>query len=284
MFVSRVPAFVDFLKKASNLYHIAYSSAIENDLKNLGLRYLYLPVTPILQDKIFSPTKKGTAVYVYSQPTLSSFYKIDLIKKIQDKLPNTPFVFSTPPDPSLTQPILKNNIISAPYSFMPSFYENCFVGLRLTEHDGISCSVQEMALMGRKTIHNDSTPGCLTYTDEDSIIQAILEEQKTIGTTDYDLSHKTQQMIQEADFYILHLLSPISVLGRLFTLKWDGSHPSDYKWEHIINPTSSLIIRRADNQWIIEFIQDQSVRIIGLIKNIDLLPPESGDWMLTSLP
>ena len=168
---------------------------------------------------------------------------------------------------------------------MPSFYENCFVGLRLTENDGVSCSVQEMALMGRKTIHNDRTPGCITYTDEDSIIQAIISEKKTVGSVDERVAKDTLKMIQEVDLYLPHILSPITVLNRQFKRKFDGSSPNEYKWENVIGPTTFLILRRTKEQWIMElYDQIHAPRQIAYIDSVDILPPASQKWILTSLP
>ena len=80
-------------------------------------------------------------------------------------------------------------------SELHKIYSSCFIGIRLTKHDGISATVQEMGLLGIKTIHNGNSPSCINYTNYDSIIQKINEERKTIGTIDYETAKKTYDFL-----------------------------------------------------------------------------------------
>jgi len=55
-------------------------------------------------------------------------------------------------------------------------YKKSFIGLRFTEHDGLSNTVCEMGLMGRRMIHNGDTPNCIPY--EKNNINDIIESIK----------------------------------------------------------------------------------------------------------
>ena len=56
---------------------------------------------------------------------------------------------------------------------LEKIYESCFIGLRLTKHDGLPNTVLEMGLMGRKCLHNGNTPNSLNYESVDDIIKHI---------------------------------------------------------------------------------------------------------------
>ena len=55
---------------------------------------------------------------------------------------------------------------------MPKIYGECFIGLRLTEHDGNANMVQEMKAMNIPVVHNLSDYG-LKWKSEDDIIRYI---------------------------------------------------------------------------------------------------------------
>ena len=61
---------------------------------------------------------------------------------------------------------------------LDEIYKSCFLGLRLTKHDGLPNTVLELGLMGRNCIHNGNIPNCLNYNTVEDIIQIINEEYK----------------------------------------------------------------------------------------------------------
>ena len=63
-------------------------------------------------------------------------------------------------------------------------YPQCFIGLRLTDHDGLAATVQELGLLGIKTIHNGCSPSSLNYNSFEDICEHIDNEIKTIGSSD----------------------------------------------------------------------------------------------------
>ena len=76
--------------------------------------------------------------------------KSDLIIRI-----NKEFIFS--------------NDLGAPYEKMPEIYKQCYIGLRLTGHDGNANMVQEMEAMKIPVDHNHSEYGLKWKTVEDVV-------------------------------------------------------------------------------------------------------------------
>jgi hypothetical protein len=64
---------------------------------------------------------------------------------------------------------------------MMQIYKRCFIGLRFTEHDGLSNTVCEMGLMGRMVINNGDVPNCIHY--DKNNIKDIIE------TIDFEWKH-----------------------------------------------------------------------------------------------
>ena len=52
-----------------------------------------------------------------------------------------------------------SNELNLPHEEMPKIYGECFIGLRLTEHDGNANMVQEMKAMNIPVVHNLSDYG-----------------------------------------------------------------------------------------------------------------------------
>ena len=69
------------------------------------------------------------------------------------------------------------------------------MGLRLIDHDGLSNTVVEMGLMGRKTVHNGSVPACLRYRNIDDIFNHIEIERRKIGSVQTEVSEATKRYV-----------------------------------------------------------------------------------------
>jgi len=153
-YLKKHPELVE-LVRGENIIHIAISNFIEKDLKEFGLDYICAPILPFKTE--FSPVPLGDSIYIYKSQ--HSLYGRELNNKIKERLPDIHFIESEFGVHSREE--------------MQYIYGRCFTGLRLTSHDGLSNTVCEMGLMGRKVIWNGNTPNALAWTDEDSIIQAI---------------------------------------------------------------------------------------------------------------
>ena len=58
-------------------------------------------------------------------------------------------------------------------------YKSCFIGLRLTTHDGLPNTICELGLMGRRCIYNGQLPHSIPYSNADDIVESIEREFKS---------------------------------------------------------------------------------------------------------
>ena len=85
---------------------------------------------------------------------------------------------------------------------MPQLYSRCFIGLRLTKHDGNANMVQEMEAMNIPVIHNSSDYG-LKWNSVDDIISHIKKNKfydfynDDISNMDLDLIYNNIDMMSE---------------------------------------------------------------------------------------
>ncbi len=74
--------------------------------------------------------------------------------------------------------------------------------MRLTLHDGMAGSVQELGLMGIKSVHNGRGPSSLNYKTLEDICCHIDSERKTIGNFDKELANEVRKYLTlDANFY-----------------------------------------------------------------------------------
>lgn len=131
-----------------NVYHIAISKFIADDLDALGIPYKRLPLNNVDEDK-FKPVPRGTAVYCYCPDHDREKYGGKLLDEVMALMPDKEFIVQRTLDPNVD---------------MPAIYAKCGVGLRLLEHDGLSNTVVELGLMGRRVLWKGDTPNTNDYT------------------------------------------------------------------------------------------------------------------------
>lgn len=150
-----------------------------------------IPITPVIIKDFYEPHNiKGNSIYIY---TCKNDIKATQIygKKIYSNI---------------------INILSNKYSFIicncetsndvKNIYKKCFVGLRLTTVDGLGATNIELGLMGIKSITNNISPNCLSWTTEEDIIKHIENEAKNIGKSDPEMSNKVYQFIMNENIII----------------------------------------------------------------------------------
>ena len=59
------------------------------------------------------------------------------------------------------------------------------MGLRPIEHDGLSNTVSELGLMGRRVIWNGDTPNAINYTSKEEIVELVKQEYENRHSLDY---------------------------------------------------------------------------------------------------
>ena len=166
--------------KNPNIKHVAISKFIIDDLKKYKLSYKFIPIPGVKINDI--PVENlGNEIYAYISPKRFNFYGGHIINQIKDKIP------------------FKININNSCDTYireeLMEVYKKSFIGLRLTEHDGIANQVVELGLMGRRCIHNGNHPNAVPWNSVEGIIKIIKNESLKIGQKDTVLATKVKEYI-----------------------------------------------------------------------------------------
>ena len=161
---------VDYSKilHASHVKHVAISKWIIDDLSACGVPHIYLPITHA-DSKMFEPVALGNYVYYYCPENRPELYGRKILDAVKERLPDIRF-------------LIAHSHKDIPHERMPDVYSRCFIGLRLTSHDGQPTTVAEMGMMGQKVIHNGLAPNCIPWQGVDDIVESIKREQEAKHT------------------------------------------------------------------------------------------------------
>lgn len=166
----------DFVGK-SNIHHISGSKFISTDLDAVGLEYTYYPISLCNHDELRAkPLGDKIYVYIARGKNDPEFYGKSIYDKLILHYGADKFILANA-DTYSKEEVYK-------------LYEECFIGLRLVKHDGLSETVAELGLMGRNVVYNGDTPNSLNYRDIDDIISHIDNESKKAGYVDYKLAER----------------------------------------------------------------------------------------------
>jgi hypothetical protein len=144
----------DIFRGAKTIKHIAISHWIEEDLKKIDFKYYSLPILPVDNSDI-KPEPLGDSILMY-RPELP-LYNGGIYEEIKSRVPyNFIEVQHNTYD--------RKDLLKA--------YKRCFLGLRFTQHDGLSNTACELGLMGRKVIWNGRTPNAIAF-DKNNIPEII---------------------------------------------------------------------------------------------------------------
>ena len=178
------PDIQKFIVSSPHVYHIAISKDIQSRLQKKGFsRITYVPLD-LTNRKVFVPVqKKGDKIFIYNGYNKGQEQKYGkaIYEQVMDRLPQYEY-------------ILSNELGGIPNEKMADVYRECFIGLRLTEHDGNANMVGELCAMKIPVIHNISDYGLKWKTVED-VISLILENCTNDGTC-LDLFHSPMDIKQ----------------------------------------------------------------------------------------
>lgn len=171
------------------LCFVAGSSFIAQDLDLLKLPYLRRNFVPIRPEDFYNPQPLGKKVYVYlGSPSRENIYGAQYLPQLREKLPHIEFIYHYSNPPTL------------PRTSLAEVYGECGIGLRLVEHDGCSCTVVEMGLMGRKCVWNADFPNAIPWKNIDDVVEAIETELAKAGTTQPKLAEEVQKAVSQDDW------------------------------------------------------------------------------------
>jgi len=150
----------EIIKNIPDLYHIAISRDIQKRLHLKNIESIFLELD-LVDKELFKPVlEKGACIFIYNGFTKGReyIYGERIYTEVVKRLPMFKFIYS--------------NQLNLPHEEMPKIYAKCFIGLRLTEHDGNANMVQEMKAMNIPVVHNQSDYG-LKWNVVDDIVGYI---------------------------------------------------------------------------------------------------------------
>jgi hypothetical protein len=193
--------FSEFFNKP-NFYNIAISSSMSKLLTQNNIKHVKFPFAPQYDyDKFKLLKTKGDCIHFYSSHD-PSVYGYDIVREIDAKIGKKYKILYTCSKEnydvgkkmrqSISKkigPMMYNEIDKKlrviNKNDMADIYKTCFVSIRLTELDGLSSSIQELGLMGIRTINNSvGSPSTIPYHTRNAthIIKLIEDEYKTKNT------------------------------------------------------------------------------------------------------
>ena len=178
--------YVDILKR-KNIKHIAISSFLEEDLAVHNVPFIFLPICHVPLNQ-FQSVELGNKIYIYNYKRRCSLYGQNIIDKVLSSLPDIE--------------ILPTKWGQHPLENMQSIYQQCFIGLRPIKHDGLSNTVIELGLAGRRCIYNGSLPNAIHWKSVDDIVNSIREEYKKVGTKNEMIAKEVLDYITISDDWL----------------------------------------------------------------------------------
>ncbi len=179
----RAKTFAKLLRK-KNTYSVAISKHVSDDLSRAKVPHVYLPVCPTVF-KLFRPEPYGDCVYTYSSHLYGWKYGVKHIAKIKERLPDLKFLTGHATAPAHWS-----------LADMPKLYAQCFMGLRIVPHDGLSNTVIELGLMGRRCIWNGWLSNAIPYQKVDDIVRSIIRERKRTRDVKERLQYKVARHVK----------------------------------------------------------------------------------------
>ena len=142
-----------------SIIFVAISTDIQTRIKQDSILIKFT----LVDKTIFKPYhSQGNKIYIFDgrlkKDSNRITYGATYYDEVVNRLPNHEFMYSSD--------------LNMPYEKMPEIYRQCFIGLRLTSHDGNANTVQELEAMNIPVIHNQSEYG-LKWKNIDDIIMHI---------------------------------------------------------------------------------------------------------------
>jgi hypothetical protein len=152
---------INQVKILLNTIHLSISKCIQDSLYKYNITSILIDFN-LVDKTLFYPLGLGNKIFIYNGSTTNRehIYGCNFYEEIQKLLPQYEYI--------------KSNTLNIQYNEMPYIYKQCFIALRLTQHDGNANMVQECQEMKIPVIHNFSNYG-LKWKNINDIIKYILD-------------------------------------------------------------------------------------------------------------
>lgn len=175
------------LFQRKNVKHIAISSFVAQDLQLCGVPYIFLPISHVPVEQ-FKSVELGNKIYIYNYGQKCLRYGQSIIDEVLASFKDIEIL-----------PTVWGKYSPAE---MQEVYKKCFIGLRPIKHDGLSNSVVELGLMGRRCIYNGELPNAIHWTNALDIAVSIREEYKKVGQRNEDVAKEMLEYITIPDDWL----------------------------------------------------------------------------------
>ncbi len=166
--------------------HISPGVFVSDDLKKHDISHDVIPVTPTNGD--VSVHERGENIYCYvGNEKLRQNYGYSVAKEVE-KRTGIKVIFAY--KNSYTKEQLKE------------VYKSCFMGLRLTKHDGLPNTVLELGLMGRRSVYNGRILGSIPWKEIDDICESVKNEYARKGEDNTCISEDIKKYIDTGTYLL----------------------------------------------------------------------------------
>ena len=146
--------FVRYLtENTDRVFHIAHSHWIQTDLEYFNIPYIDRVVFPVDLSGFKFEEQVGTKVYHYGSKQREWYYGSHLMRELRTRWEK----------PQQFPKVVITETGGYSQGELYKIYKDCFVGVRLTEHDNMALSCVELGLMGRWSIFNGNIPCAIEY-------------------------------------------------------------------------------------------------------------------------
>jgi len=152
--------------KTKDATHIVKSEFMSADLNKYKIPHKILPIS--WQRFNLTAVPRGHRIFHYG---IGKAYGIQYIPEIEKR---TGFE------------VVVTNATMYSKERLYEIYKSCFIGLRLTLHDGLPNTVIELGMMGRRCLYNGGIPNAIKWNGINDIVHSILSEYKNREISDED--------------------------------------------------------------------------------------------------
>lgn len=176
-----------FRENKDRIKHIAYSHWIIKDLEAVGLEVVKRAVFPTSFEWLDYVEKHQGNIYHYHPRDRSRYevYGTDIVNNLEKR-----------------NSLLRGRFVKTAWGHVKpksrelfGLYAQCFVGIRLTEHDNMALSCVEMGVMGRPSIFNGNIPCAINYTDKTDATKLLVNMAKNPPPPSKELSDEMKEFV-----------------------------------------------------------------------------------------
>lgn len=250
-----------------NVTHISQSKFISDDLNKFKIPHISIPFVSL--DDTCDLTVKQNYIYIYYIADNPNFFGINTVLKLEKMFPKINFIYASQKlaiERSKRNGTFFAKVKNYSKQQLQDIYSKCFLSLRLTKHDGISTSVQELGLRGVPTIHNGTSPACLNYKSFEQIVKIIKNEYGKIGTTDETLAINVRKYLNSGIHMIKYLENPLIIDGDNYLLSYNSE---------FVQENGQFKITNLNNKW----LRSKDDKIYNKIDVYDFPSQNENDWI-----